>query len=590
MSLNPEDSARAAAILRERTRILAERAEDAPLAETGGAPVVREPIPDLRSTAAAIAQSELDAEEAERVAEIAAIDRNIATTEAREEAEESARVAAAISALESEIALLRSAGSTAPSIRTIPPATAPTFGTTTSVDPSGTGASSTPLSGTLSDLLGDFLPIERTQVELEYGSMQVISKADRLRLNASDKSKIYTTFIKGIASKFKASSTIVGLDEISTIKNIMSFSQLRTEIQKHITSVSAHSVFLILKFDKSGTLLDPDSSSGAPINILSASAMPPIHEVERSTFFHYKRGSSFNQENLSWSYEAIRNSCDKDLQGIIDAKMLKYQTFERFGPLYYYELVQQMTTVDSKAVRAITQELTSLKVFEQEGQSIAKVAKIIRSTIIWLEMMNMLPPDIDAIVYDILETCTVSDFQLFLKTLSTNASLNRVRLSVNDLLDNAEEHYRLLILSKRWDAVGHQGSSFQAQRAPNSSSGGRRERTPITMPSWNRTAPATGEPNERTFENKVFKWCGTCERWFFGDRGHFTHEHVPGFVVSNRRPRGGAHAPASGTAPPVPIPSANQVVPAHDDLSEIDETRSPSVPTPLTRNYFNGGL
>ena len=82
--------------------------------------------------------------------------------------------------------------------------------------------------------------------------------------------------------------------------------------------------------------------------------MPLIEDIEKSTFFHYKRGSAFNQENLAWSYEATRNSCDKDLQGIIDAKMLKYQSFERFGPLYYYELVQQMTTSDSKAVRAIT--------------------------------------------------------------------------------------------------------------------------------------------------------------------------------------------------------------------------------------------
>lgn len=583
MSSNPEDAARAAAILYERTRILAERAEDTLLAETGGTPIVRDPIPAERIAIVAMAESELDAEEAERIAAISAIDRSITATEAREEAEESARVAATISALESEIALLRRAGSTAPSIPTVPPIAA-------FIDPSD-GVHS--FSGAFNDLLGGFLPVERTQVELEYGSMQVISKADRLRLTASDKNKIYTNFIKGITSKFKASSTIVGLDEISTIENIMSFSQLRTELQKHITSVSAHSVFLILKFDETGMLLDPDSPGGTPTNILSASMMPPIHDIERSTFFHYKRGSALSQENLSWSYEAIRNSCDKDLQGIIDAKMLKYQTFERFGPLYYYELVQQMTTVDSKAVRAITHELTSLKVVDQEGQSIAKVAKIIRSTIIWLEMVNMLPPDIDAIVYDILETCTVSDFQLFLKTLSTNASLNRVRLSVNDLLDNAEEHYRSLILSKRWDAVGHQGSSFQAQRAPtNSNAGGRRDRVPITMPPWNRTAPTENEPNERTFENRVFKWCGTCDRWFFGDRGHFTHEHVPGFIVNNnRRPRGAQQSPVSGAGAPNPSSSANLVAPCPNGPVENDTATSQTrTPAPLARNYFNGGL
>ena len=90
--------------------------------------------------------------------------------------------------------------------------------------------------------------------------------------------------------------------------------------------------------------------------------------------------SFFNQENFLWTYEAVRNCCDKDLQVIIDAKMLKYKSFERFEPLYYYELFQQMTTVDSKAVRAIAQELATLKVPNHEGQSICKVAKCIRST------------------------------------------------------------------------------------------------------------------------------------------------------------------------------------------------------------------
>jgi hypothetical protein len=103
--------------------------------------------------------------------------------------------------------------------------------------------------------------------------------------------------------------------------------------------------------------------------------------------------------------------------------MLKYKVSERFGPLYYYELVQQMTDVDSKAVRAITSEITSLKIPDLEGQSIANAASTIRSTLIWLEMVKMVPPDIDAIIYDILDTCTVPDFQLYLKTLITNASL-----------------------------------------------------------------------------------------------------------------------------------------------------------------------
>jgi hypothetical protein len=42
----------------------------------------------------------------------------------------------------------------------------------------------------------------------------------------------------------------------------------------------------------------------------------------------------------------------------------------------------------------------------------------------WLKMVEMTPPDIDTIVLEIFETCTVPDFSQFLSTLQTNAVLN----------------------------------------------------------------------------------------------------------------------------------------------------------------------
>ncbi len=141
----------------------------------------------------------------------------------------------------------------------------------------------------------------------------------------------------------------------------------------------------------------------------------------------------------------------------------------------------------------------------------------------------MVPPDIDAIVLDIMETCTVPDFALFLKTLSTNASLNGMTLTYTELLERTENRFRTLVITKKWDAVGHQGSSIQAQRlhpAPGRANNNPRPR--ISMPGWSRTPPAENEPHERTFETTLFKWCATCQRWFFGHRAHLTNEHTPG--------------------------------------------------------------
>jgi hypothetical protein len=296
----------------------------------------------------------------------------------------------------------------------------------------------------------------------------------------------------------------------------MSFSQIRLELQKHIYSISTHSVFVILRFDDSGVLINPDSENGKPFNLLTSACLPSLNEIEKSTFHYFRQGTSFNQENLLWTYEAIRNSCDRELQNILDAKMLRYKDNHRFGLFYFHELISQMTTVDSKAIRAITQELSTLTVPSQDGQSIARIAKIIRSAINWLDTVRMLPPDINAIVFDILETCTVPNFQLFLKTLMANAILNGIELGHISLLGKAEEHYRTLILSKRWDTGGYQGSSFQMQRHPNPASGSHvsnnraNNRNRFQMPTWSRTAPADNEPHQRVSDGKIFKWCGVC--------------------------------------------------------------------------------
>jgi dipeptidase len=106
--------------------------------------------------------------------------------------------------------------------------------------------------------------------------------------------------------------------------------------------------------------------------------LPFLKDNEKSTLHHYKRGSKYNQENLSWTFKAVRNSCDNDLQTFLDAKILKYNPSERFGPISYYQLVHHIITVDPKTIRAITQEITNVKVTEQEGESIAIICKLIR--------------------------------------------------------------------------------------------------------------------------------------------------------------------------------------------------------------------
>jgi hypothetical protein len=118
-----------------------------------------------------------------------------------------------------------------------------------------------------------------------------------------------------------------------------------------MTSISAHPVLLILKFDSLGNHIDPDFTFEKPSNFPSLNILPSLAEVKSSTFYNFRRGKKFNQEDLLWYFGVVRNSCDKELQAILDAEMHKY------GPLYYFHLVHHMTNMNHRAIRTIKQEL-----------------------------------------------------------------------------------------------------------------------------------------------------------------------------------------------------------------------------------------
>jgi hypothetical protein len=90
------------------------------------------------------------------------------------------------------------------------------------------------------------MTMERINLEMESTNMQGISKEERVCLVPTDKAKIHATFIKGINNKLRGADTILGMGEVTTIANVISFSQLQVELQKHITSIYVHSVFYIL--------------------------------------------------------------------------------------------------------------------------------------------------------------------------------------------------------------------------------------------------------------------------------------------------------------------------------------------------------
>jgi hypothetical protein len=53
------------------------------------------------------------------------------------------------------------------------------------------------------EILGNFMPVECIDLEMESTNMQIISKEECVRLTPTDRAKIHTTFIKGINNKLR---------------------------------------------------------------------------------------------------------------------------------------------------------------------------------------------------------------------------------------------------------------------------------------------------------------------------------------------------------------------------------------------------
>jgi hypothetical protein len=186
-----------------------------------------------------------------------------------------------------------------------------------------------------------------------------------------------------------------------------------------------------------------------------------------------------------------------------------------------------------------------------------------------------------------MQTCTVPDFILFLKTLETTASLNKVRLNANDILNKCKEQYCILSIMKRWDPVNHCGSAFLSRIPPQARQVRNRPRIP--PPTWAHTPPTQEQAHERTHEGKLYKWCSTCNRWVFGSRAHLTTKHTAGYQSSRRNDNVSNLASASNNHSDIygsnQDTSSSNIHPGSSGLNQ-----NPESPSPLNRTYFSAGM
>jgi hypothetical protein len=378
---------------------------------------------------------------------------------------------------------------------------------------------------TMSDIIGvsDFRANNRNDAQIEQAGTSSVSAKDRGTLSVSEKTKLFKDATRGISpDKFKPLIDLSGLDSLLTMDNIVGFNSLNDDLQKFLLQYGLTNVFYILKFDYFGELKNPATYGHAAINYLDNPQAATLKDVIKTSDYLLKRGSVYHVENLRWTYEAIMNSCNQDLRTILKSKMEKYEKTHRTGPILYAHLLEQLTSSSPDAVRKVTQNIVDLTMDKFIGESIPMACKTIRACYKWLDVVHKMPADPETIVLNILATCTVPEFLRYLESLKTHAELNDTSgttLTVQYLLTKAEDKYRDLVLTSKWDISGTGATFYQSPSSTNNENSARKI---LFAP------PKDGESEVKNISGQDYKFCTKCRRWNKGSRAHTTSEHIVG--------------------------------------------------------------
>jgi hypothetical protein len=136
---------------------------------------------------------------------------------------------------------------------------------------------------------------------------------ERDALSPNERAKIQTQFYKGVLCKdlhFKAITLANNLKEMMSLNNLVSSNEQKSALISHISSISAHDVFCVLKIARtigsSGNtiinLIDPaDTPAGTPLDLFKCVDLPDLDKVVTSCNCTMSFRSDLQVKNLKWT-------------------------------------------------------------------------------------------------------------------------------------------------------------------------------------------------------------------------------------------------------------------------------------------------
>ena len=293
----------------------------------------------------------------------------------------------------------------------------------------------------------------------------------------------------------------------------------------------------------------------------------------------------FDQDNLRWSAEAIKNSITTRLYEEIESDL----EFGATGPEIFYAIVRRLQHGSASAGRALLQKLQEMKLNKEPGMNVDTFATKITEMIRRLEGTNAssVPSDLSTVVAQCFLDTDVDKFKLEASAIFNRVDLNPASMNWRQILVKLKTKYRSLEGLGRWphkgkkslpdemaalkgtinkltqqlqqkgnSGGGHNGSNGGGGHGNNSrrsggfkgkchncnkvghmardcplkqsgtSGGDGSQGNNADTSSW-RAPPQANEPHTKQVNGTEYKWCGKCKSWRKGPNRHTTAEHKP---------------------------------------------------------------
>jgi hypothetical protein len=421
-------------------------------------------------------------------------------------------------------------------------------------------------------IMSRWLGTARTDQEAQ-GMAVAVKREDRTQLSADALIKLQKTVTEGMTLKFSLMSHHSDDQLVDCYNLALRIDTLKNRL-KETDTIGGFDIF-------ETPVTQPSAQMPRELRLIDKIDVLSEPLVRAAMKFKRYYGQTYDIQDLQWSQEMVKNSCDEDLATKVMERLRRIPDEEKGGALFYFVMIKLIQTDTEQAVRVITEKLEKLSLKSLAGENVFTACSLIRGVIERLEIVGKVPHDVDTTVMRILQTSSVDKFNSTFSTLEQSRFLGvMIATTVEQMLILAEKLYTSIIADEGWTGFGRVGKSTftmsddktitighstfvigddgeikkalppradgpvcwkcgkaghlawqcpSKQGGGNGGGGGRggggagRGGRGDGKPNIKRIPPKPGESHERTVHGVTMYWCGTCTYW---NSTHLTADHA----------------------------------------------------------------